>query len=60
MAVTHTNRKGITYYLHQGTTRTGKPKYFFAQRADGDLVEVLPVGYEIYENPNSQVFLRCQ
>lgn len=58
MTVTHTNRKGKIYYLHQGTTKTGKSKYFFALRAEGDLVEYIPPGYEIYENPNAQVFLR--
>ena len=58
MIVTHTNRKGKTYYLHQGTTKTGKPKYFFALRDKGELVEAIPSGYEIYENPNAQVFLR--
>lgn len=58
MSVKHTNRKGQTYYLHQGTTKTGKPKYFFALRAEGDLAESIPPGYEIYENPNGQVFLR--
>lgn len=58
MTVTHTNRKGKTYYLHQGTTKTGKPKYFFALRDEGNLVETIPTGYEIYESPRGQVFLR--
>ncbi len=58
MTVKHTNRKGKTYYLHQGTTKTGKPKYFFALRNEGELVETIPTGYDIYENPNAQVFLR--
>lgn len=58
MTVTHTNRKGKTYYLHQGTTKAGNLKYFFALRDEGDLVDAIPPGYEIYENPNGQVFLR--
>lgn len=58
MTVTHTNRKGQTYCLHQGITKSGKPKYFFALRDQGNLVETVPQGYEIYENPNSQVFPR--
>jgi hypothetical protein len=58
MTVTHINRKGKTYYLHQGTTKTGKPKYFFALHNKGELAEFIPPGYEIYENPNAQVFLR--
>jgi hypothetical protein len=58
MAITHINRKQQTYYLHQGKTKTGKPRYFFSIKAEGDLVEAIPEGYEIYENPNAQVFLR--
>ena len=58
MTVTHTNRRGKTYYLHQGRTKLGNPKYFFALRDDGVLVDDIPIGYEVYENPNAQVFLR--
>jgi hypothetical protein len=58
MPVSHTNRRGKTYYLHQGKTKTGKPKYFFSMNQDGDLLETIPDGYEIYELPTSaQVFL---
>lgn len=57
-AVQYVNRKGDTYYLHKGQTRTGKPKWFFSMRTDGDLVESVPDGYEIYENYMAQVFLR--
>ena len=42
MTVTYTNRKGKTYYLHQGKTKKGNPKYFFVQHAEGDLVEAIP------------------
>ncbi|MEB3339163.1 MAG: hypothetical protein VKJ46_16960 [Leptolyngbyaceae bacterium] len=58
MAVEHINRKGQRYYLHEGKTKTGKPKYFFAMKSEGDLLDFIPEGYEIYENPNAQVFLR--
>ena len=58
MAITYTNRKQKTYYLHQGKTKTGKPKYFFSRKLEGTLVATVPDGYEIYENPNAQVFLR--
>lgn len=58
MPVEYVNRKGQTYYLHQGKTKTGKPKYFVSMRDEGALVDVVPDGYEIYENPNAQVFLR--
>ena len=58
MPITHTNAKGKTYYLHQGTTKTGKPKYYFSMESNGALAESMPEGFEIYENPNAQVFLR--
>jgi hypothetical protein len=56
--ITHTNAKGKTFYLHQGTTKTGKPKYHFSMLSEGTLADAIPVGFEIYENPNAQVFLR--
>lgn len=58
MTATYTNRKGKTYYLHQGETKLGNPKYFFSLHDEGNLVEAIPPGYEVYENPNGQVFLR--
>ncbi len=58
MPITHVNSKGKTYYLHQGTTKTGKPKYHFAMKSEGNLADNIPEGFEIYENPNAQVFLR--
>src|SRR5215470_17291962 len=56
--ITHTNAKGKTHYLHQGTTKTGKPKYYFSMQSEGTLAESIPAGFEIYETPNAQVFLR--
>src|SRR5262249_1381180 len=56
--ITYTNAKGKTYYLHQGTTKTGKPTYHFSMQSEGTLAESIPAGFEIYENPNAQVFLR--
>lgn len=58
MPITHTNAKGKTYALHQGTTKTGKPKYYFSMESEGHLAESISVGFEIYENPHAQVFLR--
>src|SRR5262249_16791817 len=55
--ITHTNAKGKTHYLHQGTTKTGKPKYHFSLQSEGTLAEFIPAGFEIYETPNAQVFL---
>ncbi len=58
MPVTYVNSKRDTYYLHAGKTKTRKPRYWFSTKVDGDLVEAIPEGYEIYENPDAQVFLR--
>ena len=58
MPVKHINRKRQAYFLHAGKTKTGKPKYFFSKDSEGDLLDTIPDGYEIYENPNAQVFLR--
>jgi hypothetical protein len=58
MAIQHVNRRGDTYFLHQGKTRTGRPMFFFSKDQEGTLVDAIPDGYEIYENPSAQVFLR--
>ena len=57
MSIQYTNRLGQIYYLCQGITKTGKPKYFFSTKIDGNRVNVIPDDFEIYENPNAQVFL---
>jgi hypothetical protein len=56
--ITHTNAKGQTFSLYQGATKTGKPKYYSTMQSEGTLATATPAGYEIYENPNAQVFLR--
>jgi hypothetical protein len=58
MPVTHTNRAGVVYYLHQGQTPKGKPRYFFSKKGEGTLAGAVPAGYEISEKPTGQVFLR--
>ena len=58
MPVTHTNRRRQTYYLYAGTTKTGKARYWFSTKAGGELVDSIPEGHEVYENPDGQVFLR--
>jgi hypothetical protein len=58
MTIEYVNRRGTTYYLHEGKTKTGKPKYFFSMKLEGTLGSIIPEGYEIYESPNAQVFLR--
>lgn len=58
MIVQYTNRKGMTYYLHEDSTKTVDLRYFFSAKDEGNVVGSMPEGYEIYEDPNSQVFLR--
>ena len=42
MAIEYVNRRGDTYYLHQGKTKTGKPTYFFSRKKEGTLAEAIP------------------
>lgn len=42
MSITYTNRKGRTYYLCQGVTKTGKPRYYFTAKAEGNLADRVP------------------
>lgn len=58
MPVTYTNRRGQIYYLHQGTTKTGKPRYQFSTKKGAKLADSMPAGFEIYENPNGRVYCR--
>lgn len=55
--ITYTNRKGKTYYLCQGSTKTGKPRYFFAREPKGAPVEKIPKGFAISESVNGIVSL---
>ncbi len=57
MPVTYTNRKDVTYYLCQGVTKTGRPRYYFAREPQGDPIEQIPEGYTISESINGIVSL---
>ena len=57
MSVTYTNRKGRTYHLCQGVTKTGKPRYYFARESKGEAVEEIPAGFRISESVNGIVSL---
>ena len=57
MPVTYTNRKGQTYFLCKGTTKTGKPRYYFARQPQDEPVEQIPEGYKIIESVNGLVSL---
>ena len=59
MPVSYTNRKGVTYTLYQGQTRTGKPRYYFGRAGQGqdEPVTELPSGFRISESVNGVVSL---
>ena len=57
MPVTYTNRKGYTYYLCQGLTKKGNPRYFFSRTLKDTVLEEIPQGYEIRESVNGNVSL---
>src|SRR6266849_2892012 len=59
MPVSYTNRKGLTYTLYRGQTKTGKPRYYFgrADQGQGEPVTELPPGYTISESVNGVVSL---
>ncbi|MBW3599792.1 MAG: hypothetical protein KY475_21295 [Planctomycetes bacterium] len=53
MALEYTNRRGDKYFVLQGKTKTGKPKYYCSKRSAGVGVDQLPDGYEIHERPEN-------
>src|SRR6266581_8143681 len=59
MPVSYTNRKGVTYTLYRGQTKTGKPRYYFGRpgQDQGEPVTELPPGFTISESVNGVVSL---
>src|SRR5713226_1941464 len=59
MPVSYTNRKGLTYTLYRGQTKTGKPRYYFGRtgQSQGEPVTELPLGFTISESVNGIVSL---
>ena len=45
MPITHTNRKGLTYYLCKTVTQSSKPSYVVTRELKGQSVEHLPGAY---------------
>lgn len=54
----YTNRKGQTYYLHSGKTKTGKRRYFVAKTAGDGVLDAVPSGFEVVESINGVVSVR--
>ena len=55
MTLEYTNRKGDRYYVFQGWTKTGKPKYYCSRKRSRSNVEKLPNDFEIYEHPQNGI-----
>src|SRR5437868_11684172 len=51
MPIEYVNRQGERYYLLQGKTKTGKPKYYVSRKPGAIPVDEMPEGYELHENP---------
>ena len=51
MGLEYVNRCGDRYYLLQGKTKTGKPKYYVSRKCNGEPVDKMPEGFEFYEHP---------
>jgi len=45
-ALQHTNRHGVAFHLHQGKTKTGKPKYYVAKTVGAGALAEMPAGFE--------------
>jgi hypothetical protein len=58
MPIYHNNCYDEVYVLNEGKTTTGKPRYYFSKKTNGQLPETIPEGYEIYERPGGMVYLR--
>ena len=55
--IQYTNRMGQTFYLCQGVTKSGKPRFYFARELRDTAVEEIPHGYEARESVNGVVSL---
>jgi len=56
--LSYTNRRGVTYFVHEVRTRAGRRRYVAKRVRKGALAE-LPEGLEIAENVNGQVSVRA-
>lgn len=54
----HTNRRGTSYFLHCGLTKTGKPRYFVARAVGPGALSAMPADHEFCENVNGIVSVR--
>lgn len=57
-ALHYTSRSGISWFLHQGATKTGKPKYYVAKSIGPGAIAAMPAGFELSESVNGVVSVR--
>lgn len=62
MAYSHTNSKGVTYYLHgrSTVTSTGKTQtlYFFSKEIKEGALDAVPAGYQVAETKTGLLVLK--
>ena len=63
MAYSHTNSKGVTYYLHtkKSITSTGKERtlfYFSKEVKPGESLDAVPTGYSVAEMKTGMLVLK--
>ena len=62
MAFTHTNSKGVTYYLHgrETTLKNGLKRtiHFFAKEVKSGSLDAVPDGYRVVETKNGLPVLK--
>jgi len=51
MAVSYTNRRGEVHYFKAVKTKKGAYRYYVTKKSEGDLIDRVPEGFEIYEHP---------
>jgi hypothetical protein len=54
----YTNRKGDRYFVYEGKTKTGKPKYYVSRKPTSDggtRIASMPDEFELFEDPSSHV-----
>jgi len=55
--ISHTNRKGRTFFLCQGVSKTGKVRHFFSISTTQNMLDEIPADYHIEESVNGVVSL---
>ena len=62
MAFSHTNKRGVTYFLHAKVTtlKSGKVQtlYYFAKEKKSNVLEAVPQGYQVAETANGLPVLK--